>query len=138
MGFDGIVFLIFNTFHSGFKKNAIKKPLKNGYPGTSIWWRGNRTERGGKNNIHIYTFKKWFTNTMHGFVHQTSLQVIKSRPIFCLPNVSSNTTHILGSAWDKESKNTQIFTLLDSKAHLEVNNMLLHNANSSFHYLNDQ
>lgn len=105
---------------------------------TSIWWRGNRTERGGKNNIHIYTFKKWFTNTMHGFVHQTSLQVIKSRPIFCLPNVSSNTTHILGSAWDKESKNTQIFTLLDSKAHLEVNNMLLHNANSSFHYLNDQ
>lgn len=28
-----------------------------------------------ENNIHIYTFKKWFTNTMHGFVHQTSLQV---------------------------------------------------------------
>lgn len=118
-----------------FKKMQLKSHSKTV---TSIWWRGNRTERGGKNNIHIYTFKKWFTNTMHGFVHQTSLQVIKSRPIFCLPNVSSNTTHILGSAWDKESKNTQIFTLLDSKAHLEVNNMLLHNANSSFHYLNDQ
>lgn len=121
-----------------FKKMQLKSHSKTVTPVLVFDGEGTEPREGVENNIHIYTFKKWFTNTMHGFVHQTSLQVIKSRPIFCLPNVSSNTTHILGSAWDKESKNTQIFTLLDSKAHLEVNNMLLHNANSSFHYLNDQ
>lgn len=120
------------------KKMQLKSHSKTVTSIGNIDGKGTEPREWVENNIHIYTFKKWFTNTMHGFVHQTSLQVIKSRPIFCLPNVFSNTTHILGSAWDKESKNTQIFTLLDSKAHLEVNNMLLHNANSSFHYLNDQ